>query len=156
MAALSTIIGAVGLGIGAAGTVVQYNAQRTAAAAQQRQERIRERQMELQATRQRRDAIRQSMRARSIALTTASDQGAGSGSGIAGGLGQIAAQGNSNLQGINQGVELGAEMFSTNRQIAGAQTLASFGSGLSSLGGSIYGASDTLGRIGNYFTQRRG
>lgn len=154
MAALSTIIGAVGLGLGAVGTVTQMIGSAQASEASKRAERIRERQMNLESSRQRRGIIRQALRARSMALTTGSDQGAMFGSGLAGGLGQIASSATGNIQGVNQSAELGTSMFRTNEQITSAQELASFGGGLSSLGSSLFSSSDTLGRIGNYFTQR--
>lgn len=156
MAALSTIIGAVGLGLSAAGTITSMIGQAQASDASKRQESLRRRQMDLETSRQRRGVIRQALRARSMSLISGSEQGALNGSGIAGGLGQIGGQATSNLQGINQAEEIGVGMFQTNQQITGAQELASFGGGLSSLGGSIYGSSETLGRLGTYFTSPRG
>jgi hypothetical protein len=156
MAALSTIIAGVGLGLSAAGTAVSVIGQMQASEGAKRAEALRERQMNLEAARQRRSVVRQALRARSIALTNATDQGATGGSGIAGGLGQIANTAASNTQAINQGVQIGSDMFRANETISGGQTLASFGSGLSNLGGSMYQGSETLGRIGSYFTQRRG
>jgi hypothetical protein len=153
MAALSTIIGAVGLGLAAAGTVTQMVASGQQAAASRRQEVLRRRQMDLESSRQRRGVVRQALRARSMALIAGSEQGASQGSGLAGGLAQIGNQATSNMQGINQANEIGVGMFQTNQQITGAQELASFGGGLSSLGGSLMGNSETLGRLGQYFTR---
>ena len=153
MAALSTIIGAVGLGLAAAGTVTQMVASGEQAAASRRQETLRRRQMDLESTRQRRGVIRQALRARSQALIAGTEPGASLGSGMAGGLGQVSSQAAGNLQGINQAQEIGIGMFQTNQQITGAQELASFGGGLSSLGSSFYSNSETLGRLGNYFTK---
>jgi hypothetical protein len=153
MAAISTIIGAVGLGLAAAGTVTQMIASGEQAAASRRQEGLRRRQMDLETGRQRRGVIRQALRARSMALIAGSEQGASSGSGLAGGLGQIGSQAAGSVQGINQANEIGVGMFQTNQQITGAQELASFGGGLSSLGGSLMGNSETLGKLGQYFTR---
>lgn len=154
MAALSTIIGAVGLGLAGAGTVTQMIGQSQAADASRRQERIRERQMNLETSRQRRGVIRQALRARSMALIAGSEQGASSGSGLAGGLGQISSGAAGNLQGLSQSSELGTAMFRTNEQITSAQELSSFGGGLSALGGSIFSNNETLSRLGTYYTQR--
>lgn len=152
MAAISTIIAGVGLAAGLAGTAVQMNAASQAAAASKRAERLREQQMNLEAARQRRAAIRNALRARSVALTAATVQGAGSGSGLQGGYGQIGQQAGENIQGINQATEIGAGIFQANRDSAGAQSLVSFGAGLGSLGSSLNDNAATLGRIGTFFS----
>ena len=155
MAALTTIIGAVGLGLSAAGTVTSMMGQAAASAASKRQEELRKRQMDLETNRQRRGVIRQALRARSMAMVNGQEQGAMFGSGMAGGLNSITSQAASNTQGLNQTQEIGVGIFKTNQQITGAQELASFGSGLSSLGNSVAGNSETFGRVGNYFTGNR-
>ncbi len=155
MAALSTIIAGVGLALGAVGTVTSVNAANQQASAAKRAERLRERQMELEAMRQRRAAIRTALRARSAGLVAATAQGAGSGSGIQGGYGQIGGDLGNNMLGINQGTEIGADIFQANRDGAGAASLAAFGSGLSSLGGALVSNADTLGRIGTYASTPR-
>lgn len=151
MAAISTIIAGIGLAVGVAGTAVQVIGANQQAAAAKRAEDLRERQMNLEAQRQRRQAIRNALRARSIALTSATSQNAEGGSGLQGGFAQIGQQLGSNLQGINQSTEIGAGIFQANRDSAGASSLVSFGSGLSSLGGALVQNSETLGRVGTFF-----
>lgn len=155
MAVLSTIIGAVGLGLSAVGTFTQMNAAKKQAAASQRAEALREKQMNLENQRQRRGVIRQALRARSAGLIVGSEQGASAGSGVAGALAGVTAGAASNMQGLQQSYELGQGMFQANSQIAQAGAQASFGAGLSSLGGAIFSNSQTLGNIGTYFSQPR-
>ena len=157
MAAISTIIAGIGLAVGVAGTAAQVVGSSQQAAAAKRAENLRERQMNLEAARQRRQVIRNSLRARSMALTSATAQGAQSGSGLQGGFGQIGQQTGENIQGVNQGTEIGAGIFAANRDSAGVSSLVSFGQGLGSLGGALVNNADTLGRIGTFFgTPRTG
>lgn len=155
MAALTTIIAGIGLAVGAAGTVAQVSAANKQADAAERAERLREKQMNLEAMRSRRAAIRNSLRARSLALTSATAQGAQFGSGLPGGFGQIGQQTGENITGINQGQEIGAGIFDANADYASAGALAAFGSGLSSLGGSLISNAGTISRIGTFFGSPR-
>lgn len=156
MAALSTIIGAIGLGLGAVGTFVQMDAAQKQSQASIKAEELRKKQMDLENARQRRGVIRQALRARSAGLLVGADQGASGGSGVAGALGGISSQATGNLQGLNQSYELGQGMFAANSDMANAGALASFGGGLSSFGGALISNSQTLGNIGTYFTGKRG
>ncbi len=108
--------------------------------------------MNLEAMRQRRQVIRNALRARSVASVNATAQGAGSGSGLQGGFGQIGQGAGENMVGINQGTEIGAGIFSANRDSYSAQSLVAFGGGLSSFGGALIDNAPTLGRIGTYAT----
>lgn len=150
MAALSTLIAGLGVAGGIAGTVVQYAGAQKAQKGQERAEKLREAQMNLENQRQQRQVIRQSTIARAQALSNASNQGAQDGSGLQGGYGQIQGQAGGAFVANNQNQQLGAGMFAANRQISAGQTMSSIGSGISSLGGGLVSGSDTLGRIGNY------
>lgn len=150
MAALTTIIAGIGVAAGLAGTAMQVSAASQAADASKRAERLRERQMNLESNRQRLAAIRASLRARSAALTSATAQGAASGSGLQGGYGQIGQATGENIVGVNQAQEIGAGIFTANRDSATAQSLVAFGGGLSSLGGSLIDNSATIGRVATY------
>lgn len=152
MAAFSTIIAGVGIAAAVAGSAVSVNASNQATAASKRAEALRERQMQLEAARSRRQVVRNMLRARSAALVGATAQGASGGSGLAGGYGQIGQQSGENMTGINQGTEIGAGIFSANRDYANAQSLVSFGQGLSSLGGTLMNNSGTIGRVGSYMS----
>lgn len=148
-------IGASGLGglggalsgvAGVAGTAVSALGQAKAARAARQAEALRQRQMNLEAARARRQTVRQAIIARGQALTTASAQGASEGSGIAGGTASITAQAGQNVQATNQNQNIGAGIFSANRDIASGQTMAS-------IGGAIQGFGQTLAQ--NYDVNRR-
>lgn len=165
MAAFSTaaIIGttAIGLGMQGYGMVQNQRGQAAYNAAQMQileQERaaeaMRRRMMEIDARRRQLQSVRESQRARSLALSNAASQGAQYGSGVQGGFGQIAGQTTRNIQEINDALGFGQQMFGINEQISNArmqmgqaQTMMSQASGLSSLGGSIMSAGPTLGNI---------
>lgn len=147
---LSGLAGALGTAATVAGTVMQAGAQKDIAEEQKRQESIREVQMQVDANRQRRGIIRQAMVARAESLSSATAQGAGSSSGLAGGIAQVTAERGSNLTGVNQAEQSGAAMFASNRNIASAQSRAAFGSGLSSLGGALVQNQEPIGRLGTF------
>lgn len=128
--AIAPVLTVVGTVTSAFGQFKQY-------AASKRQEALRQRQMELEANRQRREQIRKATVARAKATASAYNQGAGDSSGLSGGLAQITSQANRNIQGINQDEEIGRGIFKTNQQIAGAQFIQSIGSGISSLGKTV-------------------
>ena len=155
MAAFTSIVTGLALAATAVGTVTQVNAANQAAKASQRAEKLRERQMELESNRQRRQIVRNMIRARSQALATTTAQGASGGSGLSGAYGQIGQQGGENLVGVNQAQQIGAGIFKANRDIAGAESLAAFGGGLSSLGGAIFSNAEGIGRIGTFLTSPR-
>ena len=150
MAAFSTLIAAAGLGLGAVGTAVQYAGQRRAQAGAERAEKIREAQMTIESTRERRNIVRQAVAARAAALSNATAQGAQDSSGLAGGLSQITNQAGSAAVASAQNQGLGYGMFAANRQISQGNSQASLGSGISSLGGALVQNSQTIGRIGTY------
>lgn len=133
------IFGAIGLVASLAGSFIQAGASKQAAEASKRAEDLRERQMNLESARQRRESYRNVLRGRSAALVSSTAQGGTGGSGIAGGLGQITNKGADNIVGVNQGQEIGKGIFTANRQVADAQSLAAFGSGLSNMGQMVSG-----------------
>jgi hypothetical protein len=111
--------------------------------------------MELAARRQSVETLRTNQRARSTAINNATNQGAQFGSGLQGGLAEVADQGLFNLSGINQNLAIGESMFNINKQITGQkQQLAQVqgqqatDQGLASLGGSIMKAGPTIGSLG--------
>jgi hypothetical protein len=126
-ATLSAVAGIAGTAVSAIGAYTQYQGAKKAEA-------IRQKQMDLQAQRDRRASIRQALIARATASSNATAQGAGEGSGLAGGLAGISAQNASNQQGINQSQELGTQMFAANRQISSGQTMQSFGGAIQNFG----------------------
>lgn len=171
MATLSTIILAAGLGLSAAGAGISYVGQQraqkaTAEAAnanlaQQREiERQRRRQMELEANRARRNTVRQAIAARSQAMALAANRGVGSGSSVLGGVeGSIAGREGNNVLAINQNAEIGGRIFDINSQYSGVignayrsaasgNTMASLGSGFTSIGGAMMQNNVTLAKVG--------
>lgn len=131
----------------------QARYQQQIAADQQRQEALRQKQMELDARRRQLEIVRQAQRVRAQGLAAATAQGAQFGSGLAGGYGQISGYSNTNLLGVGQSLELGRQNFAITSDInaakygyAGASSSYATGQGLSSLGGALI---QSLGPIGN-------
>lgn len=165
MAMLTSILLAGGLALGAAGTAIQMNGQRQAAHAnqdamqeQQNLERQKQQQMELDAQRRKRDMVRQQLAARSAALAATTAQtgsSATTSSALPGAYGSIAGQTNENMLGLNQNLQIGRNMFAINsnmlddyRSAASYSSMANFGGGLASLGGSILHNMDNINRFG--------
>lgn len=73
--------------------------------------------MELDARRRQLEVIRNQQRARSIAITNATAQNAGRGTGLQGGYGQISGQSGVNLLGIQQNLQIGQNIFGLQSQI---------------------------------------
>lgn len=141
------LLGGLSAAAGLAGTALSYMGQRKAAKGAERAEALRQRQMNLEAARSRRGTVRQAIIARAQALSRATSQGAEAGSGLAGGLAQISGQAASNVQGINQGQQIGAQMFAANRQISTGQTYQSIGGAFQGLGSFIAQNAEPINRV---------
>jgi hypothetical protein len=133
LTALATVATIAGTAVGIAGTISSMNAQKKA-------EKLRERQMNLEATRQKRGVVRE-----------ANPQGSQLGTGLAGAQAQTTAGAANSIQGIRQGQEIGAGIFAANRQDAAGRMLSSFGSGLTSLAGSLQSSQDPIRRQAEYY-----
>lgn len=83
------------------------------------QEQVRQQQMNLDATRRRREVIRSSQVATANAEAAAFAQGAGNSSSLEGARSAIAGQADVNIQGIEQNRDLGNQLFSLNSMRAG-------------------------------------
>lgn len=118
----------------AIGGVVQAFGAMKQASASKKAEKARQRMMQLEAMRKRREIIREAVVARSVALSNATSQGASGGSGLQGGIAQITSQQNRNTLASFQDETLGNQVFKANKQYASAGGMIAFGSGLSSLG----------------------
>lgn len=79
-------------------------------------------QMVLDAQRQDREIIRQTIVSRAIALSNATLAGAGGGSGLAGGLAQAQAEGTSQRLGVGQNLEIGTNIFGLNAKLTDVGT----------------------------------
>lgn len=144
-------IGALGSALSAAGTAAGIYGQFAGVQASKRAEELRERQMNLEAARERRGIVRKAIMARSEAVSNATVQGAQYGSGLQGGLGQIASEQGQGLLAVNQNQEIGRGIFAANRDMAKAETISSFGSGMQSLGGKLVNNMELFGRLGTYY-----
>jgi hypothetical protein len=150
--------GLLGLGIEAFGAFDQYEgAQKAAQASEQiaglegqvnEQRRLA---MQITGRRQQMEIIRQGQRASAQATAAATNQGAQFGSGLAGGLAQVAGQAGSNLLGENQQLAVGNEIFNLDAKIsqqrilqAQAQGQQATGQGISSIGGVLLKAAPIL------------
>lgn len=147
---ISGAVGALGTVGGLVGTAMQVKGANEATAGQKTAEDIRKAQMEVEAVRQRRQIIRQALVQRADVLTNATAQGGQGGSGLAGGLAAVSSQRGSNITNVNQSTDIGNQMFSANRRISAGQTMASTGSGISSLGGALVKNQDAIGRLGAF------
>lgn len=116
---------AISIGASAVGGYFQYKGQQQMIKAQQKAERLRERQMNLQAMRERREVVRNSILARATALATTTAQGAAApgSSALGGAYGQIGGDRGRQTLAINQNQEIGQGIFKANRQyFSGTQT----------------------------------
>jgi hypothetical protein len=150
MAAISTAILLGSLALTAAGTAIGVKGSMAQAKASEKAEDNRKAQMTLDASRQRREAIRQGIVARSQALFNANNQGAEAGSGLPGGYGQIQGETGRQTTAINQNEQIGANIFSANKDFYKAQGVVAFGSGLAGLGQTVLSNLGPLTRLGNY------
>lgn len=149
-----TALSALGTATSTYSAVKQAEATKQQIGIQQQIEAQRKQQMELQAHRQQLETVRQMQRARSQALTSATNQGAIFGSGLQGGYGQIGGATATNQLGISQNLEIGRNIFGLNQQLsqsriqsAGFQSIGSVGSGLSSLGSNITNSALAFNRL---------
>jgi len=152
----------VGLGFSAFGGYESYQGAKAEATASKniagleiQQDAVRRQAMELSAQRQEMQNLRQSQRARSMALSTATNQGGQYGSALGGAYGQISGGSGVNQLGITQALQSGEQMFALNAQIdqqkmaiADAKTQQAEGAGISSFGKSLSGSIDPLMRLG--------
>ncbi len=111
--------------------------------------------MELSSRRQQLEIMRNSQRARSMALNSAVNQGAQFGTGLQGGLAQIADSEAYNMLGVNQNLQIGRNISGINDtisglkgQMAGAQADQATAQGLQSLGGALMTNAGTIGNLG--------
>lgn len=112
-------------------------------------------QMQLEAHRMQLQQFRNIQRQRALGTAAAVNQGAQFGSGLQGGLAQITDQGQENVLGINQNLQIGQNIFGINNDIsAHKQKIASLGGDMAtdqawgSLGGALVKNSGTIGSLG--------
>jgi hypothetical protein len=158
---ISAGLSIVGLGIQAfGGFSAAGNAHKAAAINQgiaQDEQEINEQkrqQMELQARRMQTEQFRNIQRLRSQATASAVSQGANTGSGLQGGLGQISDEGLTNTLGIRQNLQIGENIFAQNSdisnkkiQLAGVQSDMATDQAWSSLGGALVKDAGMIGGL---------
>lgn len=152
MAAITSIVAAVGVAASIGGTVMGVVAQNKQADAAEKAESLREKQMSLEAERRQRQIRREQIVARSQALSNATAQGAGEGTGLQGAYGQISGTANNAKVETEQNRSIGAGIFQANAAAARAGGMAATGGGIASLGGAIIQNYGTFGRVGEYYT----
>lgn len=153
---MGAAIGMIGTGIslvsGIMGGMAQSQMVAEQAAASTKAENAREQQMRLDSHRQRRQAVREGLMARSMSLTAGVSQGAQYGSGVAAGLGQAVSGAAENVQAISSNETLGGRVFQANREYYEAssrgQAAVSMWQGIGSIGGAISSNSGAIGRLG--------
>lgn len=125
----SAIPALITVGASLVGGALSMKGQQDMVKAQQKAEKLRERQMNLQAARERREAIRQSILARSTALAQTTAQGASApgSSALGGAYGQIGGDVGRNVLAINQNQKIGQGIFAANRQYYQASVLQGWG-----------------------------
>lgn len=142
-----TVLTAASVGLAAAGTATTVVSAHNQANASKEAEAQRKKAMELDARRRSMEILRNQQRARALALTNATGQGAAEGSGLQGGYGQIAGATNDNLLGISQNLQIGRNIFDANMRATEAGAWMATGQGLSSLGSSLMQASGNLNNV---------
>jgi hypothetical protein len=148
-AATALAVAGIGMGIasffGSSGDAKKEAAiQKQIFAQQQEIERQKALGMELDAQRRTIQTVRGAQQARAIALSNATAQGAGAGSGLIGGEAQISGEKDTGLLGIGQNLTIGRAISSANQNISGLNMQLAdvkadeqFWSGLGQLGGSF-------------------
>ena len=131
--------------VGILGSVLSFVGQQKQAAAMEKAEKAREKQMNLDVQRKKRAALREAIMAQQTALNNATAQGAQGGSGLPGGQAQVYGNLGRNTMGLNQDQQLGSQVFAANRQYAAGGSLAGFGSMLSD-------NAATVGRVASGFS----
>lgn len=162
-------VGAVGMAAGLAATVYggvkqyqaaqqQFGAEQKIFGLEQNAEAQRKQMMELNANRMSLQAVRNQQRARSMALSSSTGQGAQFGSGLQGGYGQISGEAGVNLLGISQQLGAGENLFGINKDIQGqrmqyaqAGSQSYTGGAIAGAGSQIFNASRSSGKNLNFF-----
>lgn len=145
--ATTTAIAIGSLATAAVGAGVNIAGQQKQVAAQKQAEKLRERQMNVEAERAKREALRNAMRERAIANAVGVTQGASFGSGVQGGFSQIGSNAGQRFGDINTNQGIGQGLFDANAKFSEGGTTAAIGTGIMKLGAAAYQSSDELGRM---------
>lgn len=142
------IFAAFTLATAAIGIGIQAKAQKKAAKASRAAERLRQRQADLAAQRERRRQIREGQLARASILSNAAEGNAQYS--VQGQLQQPAADTARSILNVNQSFEIGRGIFAYNREISRQQGRASTGQGVQNFAESLFTQRDEANRLYNY------
>jgi len=141
---------AVGAIAAIAGSVFGFMGQKKQAKAAEKAEKARKAQMQVEAARARREALRKQNVLRGQALATASNQGAQFSSALAGAQAQITGAAARESNAISSNEATGSRLFAYNKEYAAGSDLISLGQGIASIGGSLADAIPALSRQFNF------
>lgn len=148
------LMSAVGTGGSMFGASKSAQLSQQQAAYEQQIQQQKHQQMVLETQRSQMENIRNSQLARSMALNSATGQGAQFGTGLQGGYGQISGQAGTNRVNLQQNEEIGQNIFDLNSQISGVkyqqadnQASQAMWSGVSSFGGQLMAGATKFGQL---------
>lgn len=139
---------AITLGSTLAGGFMQYKGEQKQIEAQKKAEKLREKQMNLQAMRERREVVRQGVLARSTALATTTAQGAAApgSSALGGARGQIGGDVGRQTVAINQNQDIGRGIFKANNQYYQGSQQVGFGRAVAGAGQAVGEFAEAVGK----------
>ena len=141
------LIPLIGLALTAIGVGVSaYSAVQSADASKDAEE-ARKQQMNLDAARRRRQAIREAQIARASAISNAAAQGASEGSAVQGGVAAISGNAAESIVNTNQNVQLGNQIYDANGRRASAESVGAIGSGMQQFGSMITQNADKIRKL---------
>lgn len=149
---IGTAASIAGLATSIGGTATTVSAEREMARQSRLAEEARQQQMQLESARKQREIIRNAMIARSNSVTNTTEAGANYSSALPGSLAQYTGQENVGLNTNTRATNISNAIFAANQNYASAQSTASLGKGLTSLGGVLMQQNTTIGKIGSLFT----
>lgn len=163
---IGAAVGAIGLGASLFGGLGSSSAAKQQAQASSniaglegQENQVRQQAMQMSASRQQLQILRQTQQARAMALNASTGQGGGStlnnnSSGIQGGLASVDQEGNFAAGGVRQQLQFGNQMFGLDAQITQQKMLAAQSAGtsatmqgISSIGGALTKSSGTIGNF---------
>jgi len=158
LAALGAVASIGGAVAGAIGGMNQAAANKKMVAAQAEEEGYRHKQMLLDASRQRREMVRNAIIAQGQALAAGVNQGAGTqSSGVQGGQAGVTNATESMMGELNQNVLIGNKIFEAKKkyfaaggQYAAAQGLSAIGNGIANLGGFFMQNAGPIAQLGKF------
>lgn len=148
------LAGAIVGGIGSYGAAQGIaSASGNIAALQQQSNAVKWKQAQLSGRRGQLEAIRNEQKARSLALSNATNQGAGFGSGLQGGYGQIGGETGNILTNISQGLQFGRQQYDINQSISAQEQQISKYQGQAAMWQGISGAGAGVTSLGSSFVK---